>query len=202
MPQILIVESSPRGSESASRRLTRKLKERLAALHPDAIFMERDLAKESVPHLDYPTIKAIFSAGPVKDGDLQSAVHLSDQLTAEVLAADILVISTPLWNFGLPSVLKAWIDHVVRAGKTFAYTADGAKGLALGKKAILLLASGGVFTEGPWKPFDTEEPYLRQILGFIGIEDVQTARAEGMNIPALAANGVSRGEEAIDHLAL
>jgi FMN-dependent NADH-azoreductase len=83
-----------------------------------------------------------------------------------------------------------------------AWTADGATGLAVGTRAILLRASGGVFTEGPWKPCDTAEPYLRQILRFIGIEDVQTARAEGMNIPTLAGRAISRGEEAIEQLAL
>jgi FMN-dependent NADH-azoreductase len=107
-----------------------------------------------------------------------------------------------MWNFGLPSSLKAWIDHIVRPGKTFRYTGGGAEGLALRKKAILVLASGGVFTDGPWKPWDTVEPYLRLILGFIGITDVQTVRAEGMNIPPLAPNAVPAGERAIEALAI
>jgi FMN-dependent NADH-azoreductase len=101
-----------------------------------------------------------------------------------LMILDILVIASPMWNFGTPSSLKAWIDHIVRAGKTFNYAGAGVKGLAKGKKAILVLASGGVFSEGDWKPWDTVEPY-RQILRFIGIDDVQTARAEGMNIPPL-----------------
>lgn len=107
-----------------------------------------------------------------------------------------------MWNFGMPSSLKAWIDHVVRAGRTFQYAGAGVEGLAKGKKAILVLASGGVFTEGPWKEWDTVEPYLRQILGFIGITDVQTVRAEGMNIPALAPQAVPDGEKTIGILAL
>lgn len=115
-------------------------------------------------------------------------------------ASDLLVIASPLWNFGLPSSLKAWIDHIVRPGRTFRYTAEGAEGLAVGKKAILVLASGGVFTQGPWKPWDTEEPYLRLILSFIGITDVQTVRAEGMNIPSLAPSAIPAGEKAIEAL--
>ena len=82
-----------------------------------------------------------------------------------------------MWNFGIPSSLKAWIDHVVRAGKTFNYVGGAVAGLAKGKKAILVLASGGIFCEGSWKSWDSVEPYLRQILGFIGVDDVQTVRA-------------------------
>ena len=93
-------------------------------------------------------------------------------------------------------------DHVVRDGKTFNYAGAGVEGLAKGKRAILALASGGVFSEGPWKPWDTVEPYLRQILGFIGIDEVQTVRAEGMNIPPLAIHAVLKGERAIDALVI
>jgi len=101
------------------------------------------------------------------------------KLTDELLGSDLLVIATPTWNFSIPSSLKAWIDLVVRPGKTFSYTNDGVLGLAKGKKAILVLASGGVFTEGPWKSWDFVEPYLRKILSFIGIDTVQTVRPEG-----------------------
>jgi FMN-dependent NADH-azoreductase len=94
------------------------------------------------------------------------------------------------------------VDHIIRPGQTFRYTSGGAEGLALGKKAILVLASGGVFTDGPWKAWDTEEPYLRLILSFIGITDVQTVRAEGMNIPALAPNAIPAGNKAVEALAL
>jgi FMN-dependent NADH-azoreductase len=90
----------------------------------------------------------------------------------------------------------------VRAGKTFNYAGAGVEGLAKGKKAILVLASGGVFSEDPWKPYDAVEPYLRQILGFIGIDDVQTVRAEGMNVLALAAHAVPNGEKAVEALAI
>jgi FMN-dependent NADH-azoreductase len=200
--QIPIVESSPRGAESASRQLTRKVRERLELQYPEARVVVRDLAKDRLPHLDQATVKAISTRDPVEAESLKDALHLSDQLTEELLASDLLVIASPMWNFGIPSLLKAWIDHVVRAGKTFNYAGGGVEGLAKGKKAILVLASGGVFSDGPWKPWDTVEPYLRQILGFIGIDDVQTVRAEGMNMPALAIHAVPNGEKAVEALAI
>jgi FMN-dependent NADH-azoreductase len=202
MNQILIVESSPRGAESASRELTRKLRERLAVQYPEAKVVVRDLAKDKLPHLDLSTLKAISTKDPAEAESLKDALHLSDQLTEELLASDLLVIASPMWNFGIPSSLKAWIDHVVRAGKTFNYAGTGTVGLAKGKKAILVLASGGIYSEGPWKPWDTIEPYLRQILGFIGIDDVQTVRAEGTNIPSLAIYAVPNGEKAIEALVI
>jgi FMN-dependent NADH-azoreductase len=202
MNQILIVEASPRGAESASRRLTRKLRERLEIQYPEAKVVVRDLVKDELPHLGQPTLKAISTKDPGEAESLKDARHLSDQLTDELLASDLLVIASPTWNFGIPSSLKAWIDHVVRAGKTFNYAGAGVEGLAKDKKAILVLASGGVFSEGPWKSWDTVEPYLRQILGFIGIDDVQTVRAEGMNMPALAVYAVPNGEKAIASLVI
>ncbi len=202
MKQILVIESSPRGTESASRQLTRRLTERLRALYPEARLVERDLAKDPLPHLDHRTVKAIFTRDLSEAEALREALRLSDQVTEEVLASDLLVIASPMWNFGLPSSLKAWIDHIVRPGKTFRYTAGGAEGLAREKKAILVLASGGVFTEGPWKAWDTEEPYLRLILSFIGITDVQTVRAQGMNIPALSGRAIPDGEKTIESLAI
>jgi FMN-dependent NADH-azoreductase len=202
MKQILIIESSPRGADSATRRLAKTLRERLRAQYPEANFVEHDLARNPLPHLDYPTIKAIFTKDRTESESLRAVLRLSDRHTEDVLSSDLLVIASPMWNFGLPSSLKAWIDHIVRPGKTFRYTGGGSEGLALRKKAILVLASGGVFTDGPWKPWDTVEPYLRLILGFIGITDVQTVRAEGMNIPALAPDAILAGERAIERLAI
>ena len=202
MKQILIVESSPRGTESASRKLASKVRERLEIQYPDARVIERDLVKDKLPHLDQPTVKAITSQDPLAAESLKEAARLSDQLIDELLSSDLLVITSPMWNFGIPSSLKAWIDHVVRAGKTFNYAGAAVEGLAKGKKAILVLASGGVFSEGPWKAWDSVEPYLRRILGFIGIDDVQTVRAEGMNIPPLAIHAVSSGEKAVEALVI
>jgi FMN-dependent NADH-azoreductase len=151
------------------------------------------------PILDEITLCAISTRDPVEAETLKEAARQSNQLTDELLGSDFLVMATPMWNFGIPSALKAWIDLVVRPGRTFRYSDGGVLGLT---KDILVLASGGVFTEGPWRPWDFVEPYLRQILGFIGIVDVQTVRVEGMNIPMLATNAVPKANRAVEELAL
>ena len=202
MKQILMLEVSPRGKDSASRSVADTLAARLTDLYPSAKLIRRDLAAEHLSHLDGVTLRAISTQDPAEAKRLKEAAHQSDELTDELLKSDLLVIATPMWNFGIPSALKAWIDLVVRPGKTFQYAGDGVVGLAKNKKAILVLASGGVFTEGPWRSWDFVESYLRQILGFIGIVDVQTVRAEGMNIPPLAPSAVPNVNKAVDELAL
>jgi FMN-dependent NADH-azoreductase len=148
MKRILIVDVSRGGPESASRKVARKLEERLKTAYPSAEIMLRDLVDDNLPHLDGVTLKPISTKDAAEAQNLKESATLSDKLTDELLASDILVIATPTWNFGIPSSLKAWVDLVVRPGKTFSYTNDGVLGLAKGKKAILVLASGGVFTEG------------------------------------------------------
>lgn len=202
MKQILMIEISPRGTESASRTVADTLAKRLLDLHPTAKLVRRDLTAEPLPHLDETTLRAISTKDPAEAEGLKAAAHLSDQLTDELLASDLLIIATPMWNFGIPSALKAWIDLVVRPGRTFQYADGGVLGLAKDRKAVLVLASGGVFTDGPWRPWDYVEPYLRQILGFIGIMNVQTVRVEGTNIPALAIDAVPKAKKAIGELIL
>ncbi len=202
MKQILMIEVSPRGTDSASRAVADTLAARLIARYPSANLIRRDLAAEQLPHLDGITLRAIATKDVAEAERLKAAARLSDRLTNELLASDLLVLATPMWNFGIPSALKAWIDLVVRSGRTFQYTGDGVLGLAKGKQAILVLASGGVFTEGPWRPWDFVEPYLRQILGFIGISDVETVRVEGMNIPELSINAVPKANDAVGELSL
>jgi FMN-dependent NADH-azoreductase len=200
--RILIVESSPRRAESASRSLTSKVRERLEAQYQDTKIVVRDLTEDSLPHLDQAAVTAMFTQG---DGDSESrkrALRLSDLLTDELLSSDLVVIASPMWNFSIPSSLKAWIDHIVRPGRTFRYAGEGVEGLATGKRAILVLSSGGVFSDGPWKDWDSVEPYLRRILGFIGIQDIQIVRAEGMNIPPLAIHAIPNGEKTVEALAL
>jgi FMN-dependent NADH-azoreductase len=202
MERILVIEASPRGPASASRALTRSLIERLKARYPSAKITSRDLVRDKLPALEASTVKGIFTTDPAEAQALKEAMRLSDQLTDELLASDTVVIATPMWNFAIPSSLKAWIDLIVRPGRTFNYAGGGVIGLAKDKKAILVLASGGVFTEGEWASWDFVEPYLRRILGFIGIDDIQTVRAEGMNIPPLAEHAVSKGEKAVERLSV
>ena len=202
MKRILMIEVSPRGKDSASRSVADALAVRLTDLYPAAEVVRRDLAAEHLPHLDEITLRAISTRDPAEAERLKDVARTSDQLTDELLESDLLVMATPMWNFGIPSALKAWIDLVVRPGRTFRYSDSGVLGLAKHKKAVLVLASGGVFTDGPWRPWDFVEPYLRQILSFIGIVDVQIIRVEGMNIPLLSAGAVPKAERAVEDLAL
>jgi FMN-dependent NADH-azoreductase len=197
-----MIEVSPRGGDSASRTVADTLAARLTGLYPQAKLVRRDVTAEHLDHLDDVTLRAISTKDPGEAERLKAAAGVSDRLTDELLESDLLVISTPMWNFGIPSALKAWIDLVVRPGRTFRYADAGVDGLAKGKKAILVLASGGVFSDGPWRPFDFVEPYLRHILGFIGIMDVQTVRAEGTNLPHLAPEVVPNANRAVDALVL
>jgi FMN-dependent NADH-azoreductase len=151
MNQILTIEVSPREAESASRLVTEKLSTRLREEFPGAKFVYRDLAKDSIPHLDNNTLKALSSKIPEEVQVNKEFAYQSDQLTEELQESDLLVISTPMWNCSIPSVLKAWLDLVVRPGKTFNYTGTGVLGLANAKKAFIVVSSGGVFTEGPFQ---------------------------------------------------
>lgn len=194
MQQILLVEASPRGNASASRAAADHLVAKLTARYPSARLIRRDLVVQPLPHPDAATLAAMAAPEPSK------ASALSDALVAELLASDCLVIATPMWNFGIPSALKAWIDLVVRAGKTFQYTATGVIGLAPGKHTYVLVASGGVFSEGPWAEWDGATPYLRRILGFIGITEVEIIRIEGMNIPDLVGQAIPKALAHVDQM--
>ena len=197
MNQILMVEASPVNGDSKSRRLAWELEARLRAAYPYAQIVRRDLAAAPVPHLDEAAVRAIGSRAGA-----DPALKLSDELVSELLGSDLVVIATPMWNFGIPSALKAWVDHVVRAGKTFSYSASGPVGHAKGKKAILIAASGGVYSSGPMQAFDFVVPYLQRVLGFIGITDVQTIRVEGQGSPSLAEKGFAEARKALDGLGL
>jgi FMN-dependent NADH-azoreductase len=113
------------------------------------------------------------------------AIRHSDENIHAVKEADILVIGAPMYNFAIHSTLKAWIDHIVRKGETFNVTEKGAEGLVKGKKVYVALSSGGIYSEGPWKEMDFVEPYLRSILGFIGLTDITFVRVEGLNVPGV-----------------
>jgi FMN-dependent NADH-azoreductase len=135
MKNILMIEVSPRGKDSASRVVSNKLAERLVDIYPGAKILRHDLAAEHLPHLDGTTLRAISTSDPVEEESLRASAHQSDQLTNELLESDLLVMATPMWNFGIPSALKAWIDLVVRPGRTFQYSDSGVLGLAKNKKA-------------------------------------------------------------------
>ena len=177
MPSLLVVETSPRGEYSISRNLTRRFVERWRAAHPGGRVVERDLMETDLPFVNAPWLQAYFTPPERHSAEMKEVLRLSDELAAELLAADHLVISTPVYNYNVPAALKAWIDHVVRKGMTLGH--DG-KGLATGKKATVLLASGGVYTEGsPIRDRDIATQYLRLILTVLGIADLTFIAAGG-----------------------
>lgn len=145
--------------------------------HPGAEVVTRDLATNPVPHLDEAGFQAFLAKPEARNTEQQAKVAYSDTLIQEVQAADVLVIGLPMYNLGIPSMLKAWLDHIARAGVTFRYTETGPQGLLSGKKAYVFAARGGKYAG---TPLDTATDYMRNILGFIGITDVEFVYAEGL----------------------
>jgi FMN-dependent NADH-azoreductase len=185
MKNILLIESSPRGAQAFSHQAARSAVNELRARHPGVNVVVRDLAESPPPHVGRAFVGALQAQPEELTPAQVEALAYSDLLISEVLEANVIVLAVPVHNFSIPSTLKAWIDHVVRAGRTFSYTSRGPKGLMTAKRAILVLASGGVFSDGPAKPFDFHEPYLRAVFGFIGITDVDVVRVEGVAMSAI-----------------
>ena len=176
MKNILIVTSSANGAASFSSRLAEDHAARLAAAHPGARIVRRDVGTDPVPHLTSATVAAIKSE-PESEAE-RAARALSDALVAELAGADLVVIASPMYNFGISSTLKSWFDHVLRAGLTFRYGESGPEGLLKDKKAVLIESRGGLYSEGPAAAMDGQEPHVRTMLGFMGITDVTIVRAE------------------------
>lgn len=181
MSRILVIESSARQQGSVSRELTQQFIASWQAAHPADQVQVRDLAAEPVPHLDATLLGGWMTPSEQQNDAEKAALARSNQLTDELLAADVLVLAAPMYNFAIPSTLKAWLDHVLRAGVTFKYTETGPQGLLTGKRAFVLTARGGIYAGSA---LDHQEPYLRQVLAFIGIHDVQFIHAEGLNLGA------------------
>ena len=189
MPHLLKIDVSPRGDHSISRKLGTSFLTDWQKTHPGAQVTTRDLATAQIPYVDLQWIAGAYSAPDQHTEEHKAALRVSDDFIAELNAADHLLITTPMYNFGIPAVLKAWVDHIVRAGKTFNVSPEGAySGLLKDKKATVIVASGGAYTPGsPAEGYDMETPYLRAILGFIGITDVTFVRAGG-------TSGIHRGQ--------
>ena len=179
MSNVLIIESSARQQGSFSRQLTQQFISQWQAAHPTDQVTVRDLALHPVPHLDANLLGGWMKPEAQRSADEHASLKRSDELTDELLAADVLVLAAPMYNFAIPSTLKAWLDHVLRAGVTFKYTETGPQGLLTGKKAYVLTARGGIYAGST---ADHQEPYLRQVMAFIGIHDVTFIHAEGMNL--------------------
>lgn len=176
---VLLINSSLNGEQGNSSKLANEFVAKLKQ-HTQINLLERDLAKEPLPHLSQTEMGAWMTPVNERTDEQSQLADMSDTLVAELQNSDTLVIGMPMYNFGIPSTFKAWIDRVARAGITFKYTEQGPVGLLEGKKAIIVAARGGMY-QGT--PKDTQTQYLKDVMAFIGITDVQFIYAEGLNMP-------------------
>ena len=197
MKRILHVISSPRGEESNSNKLGNRIVEQLKTRYPGSTVTINNTVESNYTHLNAAHLVAYGLPAEKYTAEHEEVISASDNAVAQLIDADIIIISAPTYNFSLPSALKAWIDHIVRAGKTFSYSTGKPEGLVKDKKVYLALASNAVFSDGPYKTFDFSEPYLRFILGFIGITDVTTYRIEGTGMPGIMETAVEKGLESV-----
>lgn len=179
MSTVLKINASLFGGNGQSSQLTERFVAAWQASHPSARVVERDLAANPVPHLDAARFTAFLTQPEERSAEQQAVVDFSDTLIAELRATDVIVLGLPMYNFGIPSQLKAYFDHLARAGVTFRYTANGPEGLITGKKAYVLATRGGVYAG---TPTDSQTAYVRDFLAFIGITDVEFIYAEGLNM--------------------
>jgi FMN-dependent NADH-azoreductase len=202
MSNILLITSSPRGEASFSTRIARTLAEKLASREQGSTITVRDLTTQHLPHLDG-TFATARNTPPELLSPAQKAVlNLSDALVAELSAADVVIIGAGMINFGIPSNLKAYIDHVLRPGVTFKYSEKGPEGLLRNKKVYLVLARGGVYSEGFMQSLNFQDPYLKAVLAFIGLTDVEVIAAEGVAFgPEAAEKSVNAALERVHALA-
>ncbi|MDF7647185.1 NAD(P)H-dependent oxidoreductase [Erwiniaceae bacterium L1_54_3] len=199
--KLLHIQVSPDLAGSASRIASARLVEKLRAQHADLEETFLDLAQHPLPHLDAFTIGAFFTRPEERSDAQRAAIQTSETLVDQLFACDTLVISSPMWNLGLPSVLKAWFDHITRAGRTFAFTPEGTKvGLVNGKKVYSVVASGSVFAQGPFVQDDQFTPYIRVALEYIGITDVEFIRVDGTHDPVSRDTALPQALQAIDRL--
>lgn len=179
MSTLLKINASLFSGNGQSSQLTERFAAAWQASHPGTRVIERDLAANPVPHLDGARFMAFLAKPEERSAEQQAVVDFSDALIAELRAADVIVIGLPMYNFGIPSQLKAYFDHLARAGVTFRYTATGPEGLITGKKVYVLATRGGIYAG---TPKDSQTAYVRDFLAFIGITDVEFIYAEGLNM--------------------
>jgi FMN-dependent NADH-azoreductase len=181
MSTVLVLTSSVLGDASASNQLVHDAVAQIKSQDPQAAIVTRDLVADPIPHLTPDSASVLRGATP-ENQPQPAALTLSNALVDELRAADTIVIGAPMYNFGIASSLKSWFDYVLRAGVTFSYSEAGPKGLLHGKRAIVILTRGGLYSEGPAQQMDSQEPHLRTLLGFIGITDIIFVRAEKLGL--------------------
>ena len=198
MANILRIDSSARTEGSVSREMTDHFIESWLKNHPSDAVTVRDLVKTPPPHITEMTIGAFYTPEDQHIPEMTTAIALSDELINELEAADILVISAPMYNFSIPSSLKAYIDQIVRIGRTFAMGDQGPQGLVGDKKVFILTASGSVYSEGPLAAYNQLAPYMSTVLGFLGMTDVTYISTEGTTSdPAILEKSITASRDLI-----
>jgi len=197
MKRILHLNSSIQGSQSYSAKLGNAIVQQVQEKYPGSTLEEVDLVKLEVPHLNPDTLRTFFTPEEQLTEDEKNSIRYSNEAVAQLFAADIIVIGAPLYNFTIHTSLKAWIDHITRAGKTFGYGNNGPIGMVTGKKVYVAMSSGGIFSEGPNKQNDFVAPYLKAFLGFLGMSDLTVIRAEGLKVPGVKENAMNKAIESI-----
>ncbi|MER9296968.1 FMN-dependent NADH-azoreductase [Mesorhizobium sp. M0621] len=196
---ILLVTSSPRGAASHSTRIATEFAEKLVAADPSNTLVVRDLVANPLPHIDADYASGIYVPAEARTPRQAEVVGVSDVVLDELFAADTVILATGFINFNISSTLKSWVDHISRSGKSFAYGENGPKGLVTGKKVYIVLASGGIYSEGAAVQFDHAIPYLRGVLGFLGMTDVDVIRIEGVSMgPDAVASALARATAKVD----
>ncbi|MBY4725276.1 MULTISPECIES: FMN-dependent NADH-azoreductase [Burkholderia] len=186
MSRILLITSSPRSTDSLSTRFAHDLAQQLAARDAHSTVTLRDLSTDALPHIDDAYVVGRMLPPEVRNAEQAQAVELAQALVDELRAADIVVIGSAMTNFGPSTQLRAWFDRVIWPQVTFRYVEGGVAGTVEGKQVYLVTASGGIFSEGPYAPFDYQSGYLKHLLGFIGITDIREVRVEGTVLGAEA----------------
>ena len=184
MPALYAITASPRGDYSISTALTHTFIKAYQEAHPGATVVTRDLYKTELPFVDVPWMTGAYTPPEQHSPEIKKAVAISDMLIAEIMAADHIVLGTPMYNFTVPAIVKAWIDHVARVNVTFTPKYEG---LVKGKKVTIIIASGGLYTPGAYtESYNMESSYLRAILGFLGMTEINIVLAGG-------ASGINTG---------
>jgi FMN-dependent NADH-azoreductase len=197
MKRILHLISSIQGKESYSIKLGHAIVEKIQKKYPGSTLEELNLVDIEIPHLNPAVLRTFFIPGDQLIEEEKESIRFSDEVVNQLLAADIIVIGAPLYNFTIHTALKAWIDHITRAGITFGYGENGPVGKVTGKKVYVAMSSGGVYSEGPGKANDFVAPYLKAFLGFLGMTDLTVFRAEGLKVPGVKEHAM---EKAIDSI--
>lgn len=186
MKHILHLMSSIQGNQSYSIKLGHAIVEKIQKKYSGSTVEELNLTENEIPHLNPDSLRSLFSPSNLLNEEQKESIRFSDDLLKQLFKADIIVIGAPLYNFTIPSTLKAWIDHITRPGVTFGYGEDGRPiGMVTEKKVYVAMTSGGVYSEGPGKANDFVVPYLQAFLGFLGMSDLTAFRAEGLKVPGI-----------------